>query len=58
LNHLRENGKITVTEFRTLAGIKARIAEKILADFILCGIIVGEASEKGLFYRLGEEFRT
>ncbi|HSO77059.1 MAG TPA: ATP-binding protein [Bacteroidales bacterium] len=58
LNHLRENGKITVTEFRILAGIKSRVAEKILADFILCGIIVCEASEKGLFYRLCEEVRT
>ncbi len=58
LNHLRENGKITVTEFRNLAGIKSRVAEKIIADFILCGIIVCEASEKGIFYRLGEEFST
>jgi len=56
LNHLREVGKITVSEFRTLAGIKVRVAEKILADFVLCGIIVCEASEKGLFYRLSEEF--
>lgn len=58
LNHLRENGKITVTEFRALAGIKSRVAEKILADFILCGIIVCEASEKGLFYRLCEAVST
>jgi predicted HTH transcriptional regulator len=57
LNHLRQNGKITVAGFRKLAGIDSRVAEKILSDFILCGIIVCEASEKGLFYRLSDEFK-
>ena len=58
LNHLRRNKSITVTEFRTLTGIKSRVAEKILCDFILCGIIVCEASEKGLFYRLSDKFNS
>ena len=43
-------------EFRRLTGIKSRSAEKILSDFILCGLITYEASEKGIFYRLSNEF--
>jgi len=56
LNHLRTEGRITVGEFRRLTGIKSRSAEKILSDFILCGLITYEASEKGIFYRLSNEF--
>jgi predicted HTH transcriptional regulator len=56
LNHLRGGEKITVAGFRKLTGTDSRVAEKILSDFILCGIIVCEASEKGLFYRLSGEF--
>ena len=56
LNHLRTEGRITVEEFRWLTGIKSRSAEKILSDFILCGLITYEASEKGIFYRLSNEF--
>lgn len=52
LSHLRNEGRITVKEFRILAGINARRAEKILSDFILCGLITYEGSEKGIFYRL------
>ncbi len=58
LNHLRSEERITFPEFRTLAGINSRTAEKTLADFILCGIIAYEASEKGIFYRLSDEFRA
>jgi predicted HTH transcriptional regulator len=56
LNHLRGGDQITVADFRKMAGINSKTAEKILSDFILCGIIVCAASEKGLFYRLSEEF--
>jgi predicted HTH transcriptional regulator len=56
LNHLRGGEKITVAGFRRLAAINSKTAEKTLSDFILCGIIVCEASEKGLFYRLSDEF--
>lgn len=56
LNHLRGGEKITLSGFRNLATINARTAEKILSDFILCGIIAYEASEKGIFYRLSDEF--
>jgi len=58
LNHLRGGEKITVTEFRNLAGINSRRAEKILCDFILCGLIAYEANERGIFYRLCDEFGT
>ncbi len=56
LNYLRGGDRITVAEFRKMAGINSKTAEKILSDFILCGIIVCAASERGLFYRLSEEF--
>lgn len=56
LNKLRGGEKITVMEFRTIASINAKTAEKILSDFILCGIITYEASEKGIFYRFTDDF--
>jgi len=56
LKHLYGGEKITVSEFRNLATINARTAEKIHSDFILCGIIVYEGSEKGIYYRLSDEF--
>jgi len=56
LNYLRGGEKISVAGFRKLADTDSKVAEKILSDFILCGIIVCEASEKGLFYRLSDEF--
>jgi predicted HTH transcriptional regulator len=56
LNYLRKGEKITVTGFRALAGINAKTAEKILCDFILCGILIYEASEKGILYRLTDDF--
>lgn len=56
LNHLRKAGRITVPEFRELAGINSRRAEKILSDFILCGLIIYEANERGIFYLLSNEF--
>ena len=58
LNHLRGGKKITVQEFRNLAGINSRQAEKILSDFVLCGLINYEASEKGIFYRLSDKFEA
>ena len=56
LNHLRSVGEISVSGFRTLAGINSRRAEKILSDFILCGLITYEGNEMGIFYRLSDEF--
>jgi len=56
LDYLRSGNRITVAGFRKMAGINSKTAEKIMSDFVLCGIIVCAASEKGLFYRLSEEF--
>jgi predicted HTH transcriptional regulator len=58
LSHLRREERITVSEFRQIAGINGRTAEKILSDFILCGLISYQAGEKGIFYRLSNEFAT
>lgn len=58
LNHLRGGSVITVGEFRKMAGINSRRAEKILTDFILCGLIKYEANEKGIFYRLSDNFES
>ncbi len=58
LNHLRNGSPVTVAEFRALAGISGRVAEKILSDFILCGLIEYEASERGICYRLSSDFGT
>lgn len=58
LNHLRGGDAITVAAFRDLAGINAKTAEKILCDFILCGIITYDANEKGIFYRLTDDFKS
>ncbi len=58
LNYLRGGEKITLMGFRRLAGIKSRVAEKILSDFILCGLISAEANEKGIFYRLSDELES
>ncbi len=52
LEQLRSAGRITLPEFRSLAGIRASKAEKILSNFVLCGIVTWEADEKGIFYRL------
>ena len=47
-----------VSEFRQMAGINGRTAEKVLCDFVLCGLISYQAGEKGVFYRLSNEFVT
>jgi len=52
LNHLRNSGSITLSGFKRLASVNSRKAEKIISDFILCGIITSEAGEKGIVYHL------
>lgn len=56
LNHLRSGSSVTVVEFREMAGINSRTAEKILSDFILSGLIIYEANERGIYYSLSKEF--
>jgi len=58
LNYLRQGEKVNITIFKKLADIKSRVAEKILADFVLCGLIIIEANEKGIFYRLSDELEA
>jgi len=58
MTFLRDERTITLSEFRKLAGIKSRVAEKILADFILCGLIMADVNEKGIFYRLSDGFEA
>ncbi len=55
MEHLRQNGFITLAAFKRMASINSRKAERILADFVLCGIIISEATEKGIQYRLNTE---
>jgi len=52
MDYLRNNSFITLSGFKKLASLNGRKAEKILSDFILCGIIVSEANEKGIMYKL------
>jgi len=58
MDHLRKNGSVTLAGFKKIASINGRKAEKILSDFILCGIIVSEADEKGIHYRLNVGIET
>lgn len=55
LDYLRENGSITLAAYKRAASLNSKKAERILADFILCGIITTDASEKGIQYRLSTE---
>lgn len=55
LGHLRANGTITLPEFRAMAAINSRRAEKIMSDFILSGLITWEGGEKGISYRLSDQ---
>lgn len=52
MDHLRANGTITLAAYKRIASLNSKKAERILTDFILCGIIVSEATEKGIQYRL------
>ncbi len=55
LHHLQENAHITVSGFTKLAGIPSFLAEKILVNFILLGIIYMDITEKQTYYRLSED---
>ena len=49
-----ESARILIVEDETIIAMEK--AEKILSDFILLGIIEYEGTEKGIYYRLSEEF--
>ncbi|PKP51803.1 MAG: ATP-binding protein [Bacteroidetes bacterium HGW-Bacteroidetes-1] len=52
LKHLSDHNRITENEFVTLAGIKKRKGEAILADFILLRIIKMNMNEKEVYFTL------
>jgi len=52
MHFLKENGRITLSQFCRIAGIPAFMAEKILINFILLDIIQMEITEKQTFYKL------
>lgn len=58
MGHLKENGSITLSDFRRIAALPRNKAEKILTDFILLGIIDYDLTEKECFYIPGSEFEA
>jgi predicted HTH transcriptional regulator len=52
MEYLRKNESITLSGFKKVASLNGRKAERILSDFVLCGIIISEANEKGIHYKL------
>jgi predicted HTH transcriptional regulator len=55
MEHLKQNGSITLSGFRKIAGIPAYRAEKIIVNFLLCDVLLMEASEKGYRYLLNQK---
>jgi predicted HTH transcriptional regulator len=55
LEYLRENESVSFNGFRKIAGISSYRAENILANLILLKVLVMDASEKGILYRLNPE---
>jgi predicted HTH transcriptional regulator len=54
MQHLKNNGSITLSDFKKIARIPAYRAEKIIVNLLLCNILVMEASEKGYLYTLSK----
>jgi predicted HTH transcriptional regulator len=52
MDYLKNNGSITLSKFRKIAGIPAHRAESILANLIIFKILIMNASEKGFSYEL------
>jgi predicted HTH transcriptional regulator len=55
LDFLKQNGSITISKFKKIAGISSYRAESILANLILFEIVKMNASEKGYSYELNPE---
>jgi len=55
LDYLKQNGSITISRFRKMAGITSYRAESILANLIVMKVIVMKASEKGFTYELNPD---
>jgi predicted HTH transcriptional regulator len=56
LDYIDNYGTITLTEFRNIAGISRKIAEKVLVDLITLKIIKMEVTEKEVFYQVNPNF--
>jgi hypothetical protein len=52
MDYLVNNGSITLSGFRKIAGIPSYKAESILANLIIFKVIIINASEKGFSYKL------
>lgn len=52
LSYLEDNPSITVPQFRRLAGLSGFLAERILVDFIMLGLIKMEHSESEVKFNL------
>lgn len=55
LSYLKENGFITFSKFRKMAGISSYRAESILANLIIFRTIIMNCSEKGFTYALNPD---
>jgi predicted HTH transcriptional regulator len=55
LDYLKQNGSITISRFRKMAGITSHRAESILANLIVMKVLVMKASEKGFTYELNPD---
>jgi predicted HTH transcriptional regulator len=52
MDYLAENGSITISGFRKIAGIPSYRAESVLANLIIFKVLILNASEKGISYKL------
>lgn len=55
MEHLKQYGSITLSAFRKVAKIPAFRAEKIIVSFLLCDVLLMDASEKGFRYILNQK---
>jgi predicted HTH transcriptional regulator len=58
LTYLEENGAITISKFRRLAGLSSSHAEKIMIDFIMLGLIHMDHSAPGVLYSLSPNYQA
>jgi predicted HTH transcriptional regulator len=55
LDYIDKNGSITLSEFRGIAGISRKVAEKVLVDLITLKIINMETTEREVFYTVNPD---
>jgi predicted HTH transcriptional regulator len=57
LSYLEANASITVSQFRRLAGLSIHLAERILVDFIMLGLLKMEHTETEVRFGLAPGYR-